>query len=291
MSRIFLLVLIFTASFNDLLAQYEEEILSWRKERLQALVKEDGWATLAGLFPIQNGTQFFGAQVERLKFPDFVADTLGKIILKRDSIKMFVHSPARVVVNNQETSKALLWPYKSPVVCNHGSLQWFVIKRGDRFLVRLRDRNHPARTQLKSIPYFTVDSTWRFEATFHPHDSAKLLPLPNALGMIVDGESTGYLTFSYRGRNYTLQALDEGQDDLFIIFYDQTSGKDTYGGGRYMYVKKPGANGKTILDFNKAYSPPCAFTPFATCLYPPQENRLDLRITAGEKDPHFLDHD
>ncbi|NND33769.1 MAG: DUF1684 domain-containing protein [Saprospiraceae bacterium] len=289
MYRTVLLIILVVFISNGLFGQYYDEIKVWQKNRLQALIAEDGWATLAGLFPLRNGKQFFGSRVNKLTFPGFAADTLGEIEVSDDKVTLKVHAGVEISVNDQIISQVTLWPANEPVVCRQGRLEWFIIQRGDRFLVRLRDTDHPAREQLHSIPYYPIDSSWRLEATFHPYEHPRILPLPNALDMIIDGESPGYLTFSYRSNKYSLLTLDGGPEELFILFYDKTSGSETYGGGRYLYVKKPNSQGKTILDFNKSYSPPCAFTHFATCLLPPEENRIDLNITAGEKDPHFLD--
>jgi uncharacterized protein (DUF1684 family) len=271
-------------------SEYEELIHSWQKDRLTNLIKEDGWATLAGLFPLRDGKQSFGSgRDNQLIFPDFAPDTIGFFGVRGDSVWIEIKDGVDVMIDEQRFTQALLAPSENSLLCTHGRLQWFIIKRGERFLVRVRDTQHPARTSLTQIPYYPVDKAWCLEAKFYPYDSVKTLPLPNALDMIVENESPGYLRFEYEGKSYDILALEEGPE-LFLLFYDQTSGNETYGGGRYLYVDKPEAGGKVKLDFNKAYCPPCAFTEYATCLLPPQENRFPIAITAGEKDPHFLEH-
>jgi uncharacterized protein (DUF1684 family) len=271
-------------------AEYKDSILTWQKERLSNLIKEDGWATLAGLFPLREGKQSFGSLPDnQLVFPNFAPDSIGYFGVSGDSVWMEIKAGTDVQINGQTVTQALLTPNENLLLCNLGRLQWFIIKRGDRFLVRVRDTEHPARQTLKEIPYYPIDKRWCFEATFHKFDSAKIIPLPNALDMVVENESPGYLQFEFEEKPYKIVALEEGPE-LFLLFYDQTSGSDTYGGGRYIYVNKPETGESVKLDFNRAYSPPCAFTEYATCLLPPPENRLPFAITAGEKDPHFLAH-
>lgn len=271
-------------------ADYADSIRQWQNERLSNLIKEDGWATLVGLFPLREGKQSFGSDAKnQLVFPDFAPDTIGYFGVLGDSVWIEITAGIDVNIQDQQVTQALLAPSENHLLCTLGRLQWFIIRRGDRFLLRVRDTQHPARQTLTKIPYYPIDKRWCFEASFHLFDSIKILPLPNALDMIVENESRGYLQFEFEGQIYEIVALEEGPE-LFLLFYDQTSGTETYGGGRYMYVDKPDAGEKVKLDFNKAYSPPCAFTEFATCLLPPPENRFPFAIKAGEKDPHFLGH-
>lgn len=269
---------------------YVKSIEEWQHQRLANLVKEDGWATLAGLFPLRQGEQYFGSSESlSVRYPGFAPDTIGIFVVSGDSVWMKCPAEQGVQVNGVNVTSVLLSPFTDAQTCTLGRLQWFIIQRGDRFLVRLRDTQHPARTQLTSIPYYPIDQRWRLEATFHRYAEAQILSLPNALDMVIHNESPGFLTFTYADEEYQMLALEEGEE-LFLLFYDATSGIDTYGGGRYLYVNKPQDGQSTVLDFNKAYSPPCAFTEFATCLLPPQENKFPFAITAGEKDPHFLEH-
>ena len=106
------------------------------------------------------------------------------------------------------------------------------------------------------------------------------------LGMVEAMANPGRLSFEKDGKTYTLEAVDEGDGQLFLIIADRTSGHDTYAASRFLYAAPAGEDGTTVLDFNRAYNPPCAFTAFSTCPMPPPENRLDLAVTAGEKKPH-----
>ena len=271
---------------------YKESIETWQQERLASLVKPDGWVTLAGLFPLEEGIQCFGSDTLcPVHFPAGTPPEMGTISVNRNTVEMHVNTGVNITIDGHPVQDIRLEPRDTTLVCTYQNYQWFLINRGGHYLVRLRDTEHPARQSLRQIPYFPIDTAWRFQATFHPYDTQRTIQLPNALDMIVDNQSPGYIRFDHLGQSYELIALDGGPDELFLLFYDETSGLETYGGGRYLYVDKPVSGNQITLDFNKAYNPPCAFTTFATCLLPPLENRLPFAITAGEKDPHFLEHD
>ncbi|MCB0637089.1 MAG: DUF1684 domain-containing protein, partial [Lewinella sp.] len=146
----------------------------------------------------------------------------------------------------------------------------------------------PARIRLRAIPHFPTDASYRVRATFVPAAAEETVMMRNVLGMELDVEVMGTLQFQLQGKQCTLTALDGGPDEFFLIFSDNTTGDTTYGGGRYLYCPRPDDKGQTIIDFNKAYNPPCAFTDFATCLLPRAEDNLPLALEAGEKS--FGDH-
>ena len=146
----------------------------------------------------------------------------------------------------------------------------------------MRDLETAAVTQFEGIKSYPIDLEWRLEAKFIPYSPIREIPITNVLGQTTPNPSPGYLEFQKDGITYKIDALD-AEDELYLIIADNTSGGETYGGGRYMYVKKPVSGDLVILDFNKAYNPPCVFTPHATCPLPPRQNMLDLAITAGEK--------
>jgi uncharacterized protein (DUF1684 family) len=171
-----------------------------------------------------------------------------------------------------------------PTVLHLGSLSLQIIKRGDKLGVRVKDKDNPARTNFVGIEYYPADQKWRLEARFEPYNPPKKMPIVNILGMESGEDSPGAVAFEVEGKTYRLDAIKEkGEPKLFMIFADNTSGKETYPAGRYLYVDPPDPSGKMIIDFNKAYSPPCAFTKFATCPLPPKQNRLPFAIEAGEK--------
>jgi uncharacterized protein (DUF1684 family) len=172
-----------------------------------------------------------------------------------------------------------------PVQVAVNDLTMFVIRRGDRYGIRLRDRNSEARKMFSGLRHFPIDPVYRVTAAFVAYPEPKQLPIPNVLGDTPVMVSPGYVEFSIGGQTLRLEPVYEGADphELFFIFADQTNGTDTYPSGRFLYTDLP-QNGRVVLDFNKAQNPPCAFTAFATCPLPPKQNRLPVRVPAGEMD-------
>jgi hypothetical protein len=163
-------------------------------------------------------------------------------------------------------------------------LKWHIIKRGDRFALRLKDSGSKALKEFKGLEYFPVDPSWRINARFVPYDPPKQLYIATVIGTIDTMTAPGYLSFRAGRKTCRLDPVHEaGDSSLFVIFADGTSGVETYGGGRFMDVALPDEYGHTVIDFNKAYNPPCAFTEFATCPLPPDQNKLPVRVAAGEK--------
>jgi uncharacterized protein (DUF1684 family) len=169
-----------------------------------------------------------------------------------------------------------------PTVLQLGSLSFFVIKRGDRVGVRIKDRTSPMLAGFKGIDEFPIRPDWRVVARFEPYKDKKI-PIANIIGQVEDNPSPGAVVFDWQGKTYRIDALEGGPDgSLFLVFGDQTNGKETYGAGRFLDTDPP-KDGKVVVDFNTAYNPPCAFTAFATCPLPPAGNKLAIKIEAGEK--------
>jgi hypothetical protein len=191
-----------------------------------------------------------------------------------------VTSEGRPVTEIQLTTDAT----EKPTLLTLGSLRFYAIERGGQFGIRVRDVEHPARKAFKGLTYFPISTDWRIDARYEAYVPSKHIAIVNILGMTEQMESPGALVFSKDSQVWRLDAIQESPTDteLFMMFTDGTSGRDTYGAGRYLYVPKP--TGKQVwLDFNQAFNPPCAFTEFATCPLPPRQNRLQLAVTAGEK--------
>jgi uncharacterized protein (DUF1684 family) len=158
-----------------------------------------------------------------------------------------------------------------------------VIKRGSRYAVRLRDLESPFLQEFKSIDRFPANEKYRVKAKLEKPVSDRTIPILDVTGQTSQQPLAGTLVFTLEGKTYRLDAVEEGADRLCILFGDATNSHDTYGSGRFLYADKPDQNGDVELDFNRAINPPCAFTPFATCPLPPKQNKLGVRITAGEK--------
>jgi uncharacterized protein (DUF1684 family) len=167
-----------------------------------------------------------------------------------------------------------------------GSIRFHIIVRGDKIGVRMRDTQSEARKKLSSLDYFPLDSKWRFRAKFVRYKPPKKVQYMNIIGQLETEESAGALVFNVGGKDYRLDAFQDPETgELSLMFGDKTNGTESYGAGRFLDTPPPDASDIVDLDFNRAYSPPCAFTPFATCPLPPKQNKLPIRVEAGEKAP------
>jgi len=266
-------------------SDYIAEIKAWHKRRIENLKKENGWLNLVGLYWLKEGENKFGSDKSNdVIFPQNAPAFIGKFFLK-DSIVTLEVNDGIDVINDGKKIKSIELKNDmqgKPTILEYNSLRWFVIKRGNKYGIRLRDLESELVKNFKGIETFPVNEDWKIEAKFEPYNPPKKIFVPNVLGMIDEENSPGALLFNKDGKEFKIDVLDEG-NSYFLIFADETSGKETYGAGRFLYVNKPDSSGKIFIDFNKAYNPPCAFTKYATCPLPPKQNYLKLRITAGEK--------
>jgi uncharacterized protein (DUF1684 family) len=274
-------------------AAYDKEIIDWRAGRLQRLTKPDGWLSLVGMHWLEVGSTRVGAAADNGSRLAVGPPHLGVLKLERDGKLTFQpEAGAGVLIDGQPASGAAVLvsdavPGVDPTVVgfNKGDASFIVIKRGDRHALRVRDALAPNRSHFAGIDYFDIDPGFRLQAKFTAHPPGSKLEITNVLGMVEAMDNPGTVTFSKDGKPYTLEAVDEGDHQLFLMYADRTSGHQSYPAARFLYAEYPDAQGNTVVDFNKGYSPPCAFTDYATCPLPPASNRLDLAITAGEKKP------
>jgi len=249
---------------------FENEIAQWRNAREAALKADGGWLSVAGLFWLHPGPNTYGTNASNgIVLPDGPANA-GTLNLKDGKVTAIFNG----------TTCELKPDSSDSVKVNRLSL--FVIHRGDRFGIRLKDPESEYRRNFHGIEYFSTNEQYRVAARFVAESSE--IPILNIIGQTEHYSSPGYAVFRLEGQELRLRPYLEEPNarQLFYVFRDQTSGKETYGGGRFLYSAMP-ANGEVVLDFNKAYNPPCSFTPYATCPLPPAENRLPIRIEAGEK--------
>ena len=163
-----------------------------------------------------------------------------------------------------------------------GRASFMAVERGGRLALRVRDAKAVTRTGFKGIPRYPVDIGWRLEARFEAHPPGTTLPVASVINTVDEMANPGVVVFEKDGRTFRLEAVDEGDGRLFLVFGDRSNGRETYGAGRFLYAAPADANGRTIVDFNEAYNPPCAMNAFSTCPLPPPENRLELLVNAGE---------
>jgi uncharacterized protein (DUF1684 family) len=267
---------------------YIEEIDAWHERRVERLTSKTGWLSLVGLYWLKEGENRIGSDVTNdIKFPkDKSPGFIGSVYLEQSGIRTEIAEGVNVLYNDSSISSINMRPdvSGSPTILHLDSLSWYIIKRGQRYAIRLRDSENKSIRDFSGIERYPVDTTWRVEAKLELYNPPKKIEVPNITGKVGEELSPGALVFEIRGKEYRLDPLGKpGGKNLFVIFADKTNGEETYGAGRFLYAAMPGEDGKTILDFNKAYSPPCAFTRFATCPLPPKQNILPIKVTAGEK--------
>ena len=268
-----------------------KDLEQWRKNRHDRLSSENGWLTLVGLSWLAEGENAFGSDSSNpVPLPEKKAPAkAGVLVLDHGAVKVKVAPGSGVHLNGKPVEAAEAQALKSdadgkPDLLSLGDLSFFVIKRGDRFGIRVKDSKSPVRTGFKGVASFPADSTYQVIAEFVPYATPKDIEIPTVLGTSETMQAPGYVKFKLQGKDLTLEPVIEDPKDpqLFFIFRDKTSGKGTYPAGRFLYAAMP-KDGKVILDFNRSYNPPCAFTPFATCPLPPPQNRLPIAVKAGEK--------
>jgi uncharacterized protein len=273
---------------------YVDSIRAWQTDRQERLKSPTGWLTVAGLFWLEAGENSFGT------------DPGNKIVLPEGSAPAhagsFVLAPGEtggvVTLHADPASGAKIKDVPvlekvlaaddtgEPDVVSLGRLTLFVIHRGERVGIRMKDPESPIRKAFQGLEYFPIDPAWRVSAEFVPAKPPFKVPVPNILGYSDSMSVPGRLVFKVKGKKCELLPLQEDPADssLFIIFRDETSGAATYGGGRFLYAAPP-RHGRVTLDFNLAYNPPCALNPYTTCPMPPKGNELKTAVEAGEKAP------
>ncbi len=269
-------------------AAYRAEIEAFRRERDASLRNDEGWLTLVGLSWLKEGDNSVGsAPKSGVLLPKGKApESLGVIRVEK-GVATFTAAPgASVTSDGKPVTTVVLKPDISGSATRlvHGSLTFYVIKRGPKLGVRVKDRDAATLRSFRGVECFPADPAWRLPATFEKYQPPKKVEVPNVLNTPETQESPGAVVFTKDGRTDRHDALYDGRGgELFLVFGDETNAKETYGGGRFLTTAPPAKDGKVVVDFNRAVNPPCVFTPYATCPLPPAQNRLALRVTAGEK--------
>jgi uncharacterized protein (DUF1684 family) len=267
--------------------EYVKEIEEYYNPRFDRLRSETGWLNLVGLYWLKEGDNTFGSDsTNTIRMPDKAPPSGGVLTLRNG--KIFLKAAKDAILfhkGNPVTSMEMATDADSnTTVIDMGSLRWFIIKRGSDFGIRLRDLESELVARFDGIDRYPVDAAWRFDARWEPYEPARQLLVPTILGTVDTSECNGALVFDVDGKTHRIDAVGKKTDDqLFLIFGDLTNNRETYGAGRYLYVKQADSLGRIVLDFNKAYNPPCVFTDYATCPFPPPQNKLHIAITAGEK--------
>ena len=253
----------------------------WQHRRLESIAGTNGWATLAGLLWIPEGRSVLGSDVSAtLRLPPGRAPgVVGEILRTGKQVEYRASTADAVPIQLSPES-----PTNEPPVLPIGDLRLFVIVRGDRLALRVKDPQAATRVQFKGLEYFPYAPAWKIAGKLEPAGAEQKVTITDVTGSTTQQSSAGVVRFTLDGQPRTLEAVEDDEShDLWFIFRDGTSGSTTYSGGRFLHAAKPGPDGVVTLDFNFAYNPPCAFTPFATCPVPPRQNWLKVPIPAGEK--------
>ncbi|MET0255234.1 MAG: DUF1684 domain-containing protein [Luteibacter sp.] len=266
---------------------YTASVEKVRAARLETLKAPAGWLSLIGLEWLQPGANRVGSAADNDIVLKAGPPHLGVVTLDDSgAVTIELARDSGALVDGREVQRATLVDDggnggKATEV-RFGSANFFVIARDGRKALRVKDENAETRTHFLGLDYFPIDPSWRIEAQWVPFDPPHELEIGSVLGTIDKEKVPGKAVFTRDGHTYELFPIQEEPDSLFFVFADRTSGKETYGAARFLDTPLA-KDGKLVLDFNEARNPPCAFTPYATCPLAPPENRLDLRITAGEK--------
>ena len=272
------------AASDDWLAGLE----AWKKWRSGRLQQPDGWLTLIGLSWLHDGDNSVGADpAAAVRLPTGKAPArLGVVRLAAGQASFTVEPGADVRHDGAPVARIDLADDAAkdgPTILEHGTLSFYVINRSGRLGIRVKDREAEALRNFRGLEYYPADPNWRVAARFETAPPGRKLEVPDSVGGIQAIDQPGWVIFRLADGEHRLVALDDtGDGRLFLVFGDRTNGRETYGGGRFLYTDPPVA-GRVTIDFNRAYNPPCVFTPWATCPLPPRENRLPVTVAAGEK--------
>jgi uncharacterized protein (DUF1684 family) len=263
-------------------------IEEWRQRRHQRLASDNGWLTLVGLEWLQEGDNRIGKgegnDIRLTGGPDY----WGTVVLEQGALR-FIRAPGDDVAVDGALPDEL--PMLSdadgePTLVQSGNLSFYPIFR-ESYALRVKDSQAAARIQFEGIDNYDIQSDWRVNGRFIQGEEGQTIEMGNVLGQLSPSPVAGMFEFEREGKTYRLITLiEEDSDSLWIVFADRTNGHGSYGAGRMVYSDGMPENGRLVVDFNKAYNPPCAFTDYSTCPIPPQQNRLNLAVMAGEKDYH-----
>lgn len=265
---------------------WREQLMDWRQDRAEGLQAPDGWLSLIGLHWLSDGLNLVGTAPDNDVVLPAGPDHVGRMEVDGGKVIFCRAAGTDVRIDGEKRPCATMTSDAAgePTLVGFGSVTLYVIDREGNLGLRVKDSQADTRLDFAGLEYFEPDPAWRIEADFEPFDEPRSLDVPDITGIVQQLPSPGRVVFERNGRTHVLDAVRyEGDDELFLIVADRTNGRQTYGGGRYLYTPLPDAGNTVTVDFNRAYNPPCVFTAYATCPLPPPQNRLDLAIEAGER--------
>lgn len=255
-----------------------ETLAEWQSARRAELSSPESWLGMRGLFWLEPGVNRVGSGEDaRVRLPEGPAH-LGDVVW--DDERITWHPIAGIV-------QVLVTDRLGPATTvDHENLSFFIVDREGRLAARVRDRAWAETQPFPGLHYFPAAAEWRKEASWQMLDTPIAMEVPNVSGELKTVTVTHQAVFEHGGEMVALLPMSVSEREVFFVFRDRTSGRQTYGAGRFLKASPP-VDGQLTVDFNRAFNPPCAFTPFATCPLPPPENWLNMAVLAGECKPGF----
>lgn len=272
----------------DLPDDYFEQLEEFYSRRHQSLTHETGWMRIAGMYWLNQGTNTFGSGSSNdVVFPaGFIPEYAGIFEVTGDTVRLINSANLNLTHNDERITSLVMYPAEQETRARYETLEWFIIKRLDLIGIRLFNSYNERADAFTGFPRYPVLPDNYVSAEFIKFDEPEIIRIANILGQEDDFESPGRLRFRYAGKIHEIITLPGGEGSAFVILGDLTNRDETYQAGRYLYVDYPtGDNSYTTIDLNRLYNPPCAYNAFTTCQLPPVQNRLDVRVEAGEKRP------
>ena len=271
------------ANPGDGVDAFTTEALAWQAEREEGLLADDSWLTVAGLYWLREGSNTVGADGSNdFVLPEGSAPAEVGVFEFADRVTTFHASPGVEILQSGEPVTSVVLEMGEKHALEIGRLRLWLHYSGERLAIRLRDLDAPLRKEFTGLNWFPPDERFRVTARFTPYDEPKKIEMLNILGDIEPFESPGTVEFELLGETIRMEPLSVRDGALWLVFRDGTSGKEVYPAARFLRAEAP-VDGEVVLDFNRAYNPPCAYNPFTTCPIPTKQNRLAVRIEAGEK--------
>jgi len=282
LSGMFLMGEVAGSDFSSSMQESKAELWQgWVDEYDENRRSKEGWLSLAGLYWLTEGENSLGSAKQNLhRFPEGTPPSFGTINIAGKQIE-FVRNSEHVRIDGKDIDNQTLIPNET--IVSLGSYSFYIIERETGFAVRLKNIENPSIAAFDGTHFYPYSQSWVVPARLVKHLGPQKISIATVYGTVRENDSAGWLEFAYKGEKVRLQAVSYGPDTpMMLMFADTTSRSTTYGAGRFLDVEWPEEGDLTFLDFNRAYNPPCAITPFATCPLPPPQNRLKISVEAGE---------
>jgi uncharacterized protein (DUF1684 family) len=283
-----------TVAATDSDAAWRQDLAAWRAAREQGIAAPTGWLTLIGMEWLKPGVNSFGTAADNsIRIRAVAPDHIGLLTVTGKTVQLLAPTggfPAGLEVDGGPAREGEMGtsPAKPPTITWHG-LKITVLARGDRFALSIKDSDAAARTRFQGLNWYAPDAKFLIAAKWIPFTPPRILKIPTVLGTTIDLPSPGIAEFKLGNATVRLQPVLEEPNSqvLFFLLRDATSRTATYATARYLHTGMPDNGldkpGTLILDFNRLENPPCAYSIYATCPLPPEQNRLWVAIEAGEK--------